>query len=101
MNSSGGSSTASRSRDRAGAGGNGPGIHGTCPETPGVDGSSTCPITSAYAIRSGVPLIGLGILLILAGFLGYLVPGFPVPPLPVPVIFAGFGLFLIWAGLTK
>ncbi len=60
-----------------------------------------CPITTLYAIRSGVPLICLGILLILAGFLGLLVPGIPVPPFPVTLIFAAFGLFLIWAGFTK
>jgi hypothetical protein len=60
-----------------------------------------CPITTLYAIKSGVPLIGLGILLILAGFIGLIVPGIPVPPFPVPLIFAAFGLFLIWAGLTK
>ena len=60
-----------------------------------------CPITTLYAIRSGVPLIGLGILLILAGFAGLLVPGIPSVPFPVPLIFAGFGLFLIWLGLTK
>jgi hypothetical protein len=66
-----------------------------------MNGSEGCPITSLFAIRSGVPLICLGILIILAGFLGFLVPGIPVPPFPVPAIFAGFGLFLIWAGLTK
>ena len=66
-----------------------------------MDGWEGCPITTLYAIKSGIPLIGLGILLILSGFLGLLVPGIPVPPFPVPVIFAGFGLFLIWAGLTK
>jgi hypothetical protein len=60
-----------------------------------------CPITTLYAIRSGIPLICLGILLILAGFLGYVVPGIPVTPFPVNLIFAAFGIFLIWAGLTK
>jgi hypothetical protein len=60
-----------------------------------------CPITTLYALRSGVPLIGLGSLLILAGFIGFLVPGIPAPPFPVPLIFAAFGLFLIWLGLTK
>jgi hypothetical protein len=63
--------------------------------------SEGCPVTDRYAIKSGVPVIGLGVLLILAGFLGYLVPGIPVPPLPATLLFAGFGLFLIWAGLTK
>ena len=66
-----------------------------------MDGSDGCPVTTLYAIRSGVPVIGLGILLILAGFLGLFVPGIPVPPSPVPMIFAGFGLFLLWAGFTK
>jgi hypothetical protein len=60
-----------------------------------------CPVTDLYAIKSGVPVIGLGILVILAGFLGFLVRGIPVPPFPVPEIFAGLGLFLIWAGLTR
>ncbi|MDD1663599.1 MAG: hypothetical protein LUQ60_07640 [Methanomicrobiales archaeon] len=50
---------------------------------------------------SGVPIIGLGILLILAGSIGFIVPGIPVPPFPVPLILVGFGLFLIWLGLTK
>jgi len=60
-----------------------------------------CPIPGMYAIRSGLPVIGLGILIILSGFVGLLVPGIPVPPFPAMAIFAGFGLFLIWAGLTK
>mgnify|MGYP006269093137 CR=1 FL=1 len=72
--------------------------------TPGerdMIGSEGCPVTTLYAIKSGIPLIGLGLLLILSVFIGLLVPGIPVPPFPVPAIFAGFGLFLIWAGLTK
>jgi hypothetical protein len=60
-----------------------------------------CPITTLYAIRSGVPLIGLGVLMILSGILGLFIPGIPVPPLPASLIFAGFGLFLLWAGLMK
>ncbi len=66
-----------------------------------MNGPEGCPITTLYAIRSGIPLIGLGIFLILAGFLGLLIHGIPVPPFPVNLIFAAFGLFLIWAGLTK
>jgi hypothetical protein len=60
-----------------------------------------CPITQMYAIKSGLPIIGLGILIILSGIIGLLIPGIPVPPFTATVIFAGFGLFLIWAGLTK
>jgi len=66
-----------------------------------MNDSDGCPITGVYAIRSGLPIIGLGILIILSGFIGLVVPGIPVPPFPAMAIFAGFGLFLIWAGLTK
>jgi hypothetical protein len=66
-----------------------------------MDEPEGCPITTMYAIKSGIPLIGLGLLVILAGFIGFLVPGIPAAPFPVPLIFAGFGIFLIWAGLTK
>jgi len=66
-----------------------------------MNGPEGCPITAMYAIKSGVPIIGLGILLILAGSIGFIVPGIPVPPFPVPLILVGFGLFLIWLGLTK
>jgi hypothetical protein len=60
-----------------------------------------CPVTTMYALRSGVLLVGLGVFLVLVVLLGYLVPGIPVPPFPVNLIFAGFGIFLVWAGLTK
>jgi hypothetical protein len=60
-----------------------------------------CPITTLYALKSGVLLIGPGILFILAGSIGFHGAGIPAAPFPVPLIFAAFGLFLIWAGLTK
>jgi hypothetical protein len=63
--------------------------------------SDRCPVTDMYAIKSGIPIIGLGILIILAGFIGLVIPGIPVPPFPANAIFGVFGLFLIWAGLTK
>ena len=66
-----------------------------------MTGTEGCPLTTLHAIRSGIPLIGLGLLLILTGFAGLLIPGIPVPPLPATAIFAAFGIFLIWAGLTK
>jgi len=61
----------------------------------------SCPITGMYAIRSGLPVIGLGILILLSGLIGLFIPGIPVPPFPAMVIFTVFGFFLIWAGLTK
>jgi len=66
-----------------------------------MDDPEGCPVTTLYAIKSGVPIVGLGLLLILSGFAGLLVAGIPVPPFPVPLLFAGFSLFLIWAGFTK
>jgi len=60
-----------------------------------------CPITRVYAIRSGVPVIGLGLFLVLVGVLGFLLPHvFPIGPVGI-LIFAGFGIFLVWIGLTK
>ncbi|NYT16908.1 MAG: hypothetical protein GKC06_02745 [Methanomicrobiales archaeon] len=62
-----------------------------------VSGSTTCPV---FGVRSGGPIIGLGILLILFGLIP-LVIGAVSLPIPVIVVFIGFGVFLIWTGLTK
>jgi len=60
-----------------------------------------CPITRMYAIRSGVPVIGMGLLLILMGLISFLFPR-TLPSDPVVIlIFTGFGIFLVWLGLTK
>lgn len=57
-----------------------------------------CPV---FGVRSGIPLIGLGILLILFGILPFFfIPAAPLP-VPITVLFTGFGLFLVWAGLTR
>jgi hypothetical protein len=65
-----------------------------------VNGDEGCPITRIYAIRSGVPVIGIGLLLILVGALGLLLPQqFPIGPVAI-LLFAGFGIFLVWFGLT-
>jgi hypothetical protein len=66
-----------------------------------MNGSEGCPITTLPAIKSGIPVIGLGILMILTGFVSLLLSGVPAPPFPASAIFAGFGLFLIWTGLVK
>ena len=57
-----------------------------------------CPV---FGVESGGPIIGLGIVLILCGSIPFLV--FPAGGMPVFVfaMFIGFGIFLIWAGLTK
>jgi hypothetical protein len=60
-----------------------------------------CPITRIYAIKSGFPVVSMGLFLIFAGLLGLLLPRmFPVGTVGI-LIFAGFGIFLVWLGLTK
>jgi hypothetical protein len=55
---------------------------------------------AAFHVESGVPIIGLGIL-----FLGIVVVpillGIGTVDCIVIVLFGGFGVFLIWLGLTK
>lgn len=62
-----------------------------------VNDSPGCPI---FGVESGGPIIGLGILVILLGIVPLSIDQIPLP-VPVLVIFIGFGLFLIWTGLTK
>jgi hypothetical protein len=62
-----------------------------------LEENKCCPI---FGVKSGGPLIGLGILLIFFA----VIPSFIIQmslPLPVAILFAGFGIFLIWAGITK
>jgi hypothetical protein len=56
-----------------------------------------CP---AFGVESGVPLIGLGILLILFGIVPLFILRVPFPA-PIAIVLAVFGLFLIWAGVWK
>ncbi|NTV00238.1 MAG: hypothetical protein HGA55_03835 [Methanoregulaceae archaeon] len=56
-----------------------------------------CPV---FGVESGGPLLGLGILLILFGIIPLAIGSMPVP-VPVLFVFIGFGIFLIWAGLTQ
>jgi len=56
-----------------------------------------CPV---FGVKSGGPIIGLGILMILFGIISFLVAQIPVP-VAVVLVFIGFGAFLIWAGITK
>jgi hypothetical protein len=57
-----------------------------------------CPI---FPVKSGIPIIGTGILLILFALVPMLIPGMTPLPLPALAVFIGAGLFLIWLGLTK
>jgi hypothetical protein len=58
--------------------------------------SDRCPV---FGVKSGGPIIGLGVLLILFGIIPLIIGSIPLP-VPVALVFAGFGIFLIWAGLT-
>jgi hypothetical protein len=57
-----------------------------------------CPV---FGVESGIPIIGLGIILILFGIIPFLILPAGIMPVPVSAIFIGFGIFMIWAGLTK
>lgn len=57
-----------------------------------------CPV---FGVESGVPIIGLGILIILFGIVPFLILPAGTIPFPVLVVFLGFGIFLMWAGLSK
>jgi len=56
-----------------------------------------CPV---FGVKSGGPIIGLGILLILFPIIPYLILPGSLPPM-IAILFAGFGIFLIWAGIAK
>jgi hypothetical protein len=60
-------------------------------------GNGCCPV---FGVESGAPLIGLGILLILFGVVPFFITKLPFP-VPIAILLVLFGLFLIWAGLTR
>ncbi len=64
---------------------------------PRKDCDNPCPL---FGVGSGGPVIGLGILMILFA----LVPLLIIPgsfPLPLGIVFVGFGLFLVWIGFAR
>jgi hypothetical protein len=54
-----------------------------------------------FGVQSGVPIIGLGFLMILFVLVPLIIPGLLPLPLPIEMIFIGFGIFLIWLGFTR
>jgi hypothetical protein len=58
----------------------------------------SCPISG---IRSGIPVIGIGIFLILIAVLPLCINGIPPVPLPAMVIFSAAGIFIIWIGISQ
>ena len=66
----------------------------------GRDGehAGCCPV---FGVESGIPLIGLGVLMMVFGIVPHLLSS-PSPfPLPITGVFIGFGIFLIWAGVSR
>jgi hypothetical protein len=61
------------------------------------DAKRVCPV---FGVESGGPLIGLGVLLILFAIVPFFIAKMPVL-VPAVLLFTGFGIFLIWAGVTK
>jgi len=59
--------------------------------------SDRCPV---FGVRSGGPVIGLGILILLFGIIPLFIKGMQLP-VPVALVFIGFGVFLVWAGLSQ
>jgi hypothetical protein len=57
-----------------------------------------CPV---FGVESGVPVIGLGFLVILFGIIPVLILPAGMMPVPVSALMVGFGIFLIWIGITQ
>lgn len=57
-----------------------------------------CPV---FGIKSGIPLIGSGGLLILLAVVTLFIHGLSPVFLPALFIFTGFGLFLVWMGIAR
>jgi hypothetical protein len=53
-----------------------------------------------FGVQSGIPPIGLGVLMILFAFVPLVMPGLLPLPFPIELVFIGFGIFLIWLGFT-
>jgi hypothetical protein len=62
-------------------------------------GGSSCP--AGFGVKSGVSVIGLGFLLVLFASVPYLIGAGAMQPLPVTLILAAAGIFLVWAGIFR
>lgn len=56
-----------------------------------------CPV---FGVQSGLPVIGLGLVILFFGLIPLIWLHQPVP-IPVIMVFVGFGLFLVWLGMTR
>jgi len=58
----------------------------------------TCPI---FPVRSGVPIVGLGIFIVAIAIVMGVTGDRDAFPIPLAALLAVFGLFLVWLGVTK
>lgn len=53
-----------------------------------------------FGVERGGSLVGLGVLLLLFAIIPVFIMKVPLP-VPIVLLFTGFGIFLMWAGITK
>lgn len=58
----------------------------------------SCPV---FGVESGGPIIGLGLLIILFGVFPLIPGSYRILPLPLALLFIGFGIFLVVLGIRK
>jgi hypothetical protein len=63
-----------------------------------TDEKKSCPV---FGVESGGPIIGLGLLIIFFGIVSLMSGPVQAFPLPLSLIFFGFGVFLVWLGFKK
>ncbi|HUU76513.1 MAG TPA: hypothetical protein VMW63_10590 [Methanoregulaceae archaeon] len=62
------------------------------------ESAKNCPV---FGVESGIPPIGLGILLLLFAIVPFFIHGIPAPPLPVIAILIMSGAVFIWMGIYR
>jgi hypothetical protein len=67
-------------------------------KTPSEEVGRSCPV---FGVESGGPVIGLGLLLILFGIFPFITGTGEILPLPLAILFIGFGIFLITWGIRQ
>ena len=65
-------------------------------QTPSEEAGRSCPV---FGVESGGPVIGLGLLPILFGIFPFIIGTGEILPLPLAILFIGFGIFLITLGI--
>jgi len=67
-------------------------------KTPSEEAGRSCPV---FGVESGGPVIGLGLLFILFVTFPFIIRAGEILPLLLPILFIGFGIFLITLGIRQ